>query len=64
MHQDQLLSISSPARHAKASTHAQGYAQGYALAHAYPYVQGYALALARALIKAEHFWQVRTITTS
>lgn len=62
MHQDQLLSISSPARHAKASTHAQG----YALAHAYPYVQGYALALAlaRALIKAEHLWQVRTITTS
>lgn len=60
MHQDQPLSISSPARHAKASTHAQG----HALAHAYPYVQGYALALARALIKAEHFWQVRTITTS
>lgn len=62
MHQDQLLSISSPARHAKASTHAQG----HALAHAYPYVQGYAiaLALARALIKAEHLWQVRTITTS
>ncbi len=52
MHQDQLLSISSPARHAKASTHAQGHAQGYALA------------LARALIKAEHLWQVRTITTT
>lgn len=62
MHQDQLISISSPARHAKASTHAQG--QGHALANAYPYIQGYALALARALIKAEHFWQVRTITTS
>ena len=40
------------------------HAQGYALAHAYPYVKGYALALALALIKAEHLWQVRTITTT
>ena len=50
-----------PKGHALA--HAYPYVQGYALARAYPYVQGYALALALALIKAEHLWQVRTITT-
>lgn len=50
MHQNQPLSISSPARHAKV----------YAHAHAY----GHALAHALELITAEHLWQVRTITTS